>query len=399
MRRKKSNKNVIFTLIFFILFLIIGLCYLVYNISKDPIVKTESNPSTNEKNVETMLPSQANNESEPTANSKTVTSQDNEYSSVLVSCVGDCTIGTDDKFNKSSTLPAIVQAKNNDMSYLFKNVLSIFNSDDITTANLETTFTNSNAKRNKGGTVSYNFKASPEFAKSLNDGSIEAVNISNNHIYDYNQQGFNDTIDTLKNNNINYFGEGNKWITTINNVKFGFLGYQGWSSDDSFLQKIKNDIAALKAENCIVIINFHWGEENKYTPNETQKKLAHYSIDNGADLIIGHHPHVIEGIEKYKNRIICYSMGNFCFGGNSNPSDKDSFILQSKFNFTNKEFTQLEVKIIPCSISSTNSFNDYCPTPMKDDKKINFINKLNSLSLNLDFKLDDNFNSINIENK
>jgi hypothetical protein len=312
--------------------------------------------------------------------------KETKKSEILISSVGDCTLGTDISFNKSTSLPVIYQ-KSNDPEYLFKNVSGIFEKDDFTVANLETTFTNATVERPK----TFNFKGDPELANSLILGSIEAVNLSNNHIYDYNQKGFNDTIKTLNEKKIEFFGEGYKLITTIKDVKFGFLGYQGWTNDKKLLEKLKGDIESLKKENCIVIINFHWGQERKYYPNAIQKELAHYAIDNGADLIIGHHPHVIQGIEKYKDRYICYSMGNFCFGGNSNPSDKDTFIFQSKFIVENNKLTSLGIKVVPCSISSVPYKNDYSPTPLKGSDKTRLLTKLNKLSINLDQKVDDNF--------
>lgn len=315
------------------------------------------------------------------------------FSEILITCVGDCTLGNDDKFT-SNTLPEVLKQNNNDYSYFFKNVKSIFEKDDLTTANLETTFTNSNIKANKGNPPFYNFKGDPEYAKSLKLGSIEAVNLSNNHIYDYLQKGFDDTVNSLKSENINYFGEGTKYITTIKGIKFGFLGYTGYTNSTNFQDTVKNDISELKKQNCIVIINFHWGVENAYYPNDTQKTIAHFAIDNGADLIIGHHPHVIEGIEQYNNKIICYSLGNFCFGGNQNPNDKNTFIFQIKYKFTNNNLTSYGIKVIPCSISSVNYINDYCPTPLTDSKKNELLNKIKTLSPNLNLTLSDDFSFV-----
>ncbi len=325
--------------------------------------------------------------------------KDNETKdiNVVLSSVGDCTIGTDPKFNRSTSLPVIVQKNNNDPSYLFSNVASIFKNDDITTANLETTFTTSNNIRDKNAAVQYSFKGDPELAKSLSLASIEGVNVSNNHIYDFGNEGFKDTLAVLKSNNIAYFGEGNQWVTEAKGIKFGFLGYQGWSASTSLLNKIKSDISELKSKVDVVVINLHWGVERAYTPNDVQKKIAHFAIDSGADLIIGHHPHVIQGIEKYNNRFICYSLANFCFGGNSNPSDKDTFIFQTDFKFSNSKLTQIGIKAIPCSISSVPSYNDYRPTPMTGQKKSDLLSKLNGYSMGLGFNVNDSFNYIDIK--
>ena len=317
-------------------------------------------------------------------------------SNITISSAGDCTLGTDDTFSYDASLPAMIRKQNNDFSYFFKNMVDIFKNSDISTVNLETALTNSNSKVKKPGNITFNFKGKPEYSKILTLGSINAVNISNNHIYDYGSQGLLDTITSLKSENINFFGENNKWITEKKGVKFGFIGYMGFSDDSRLLSKIKKDIQDLKKQNCIVIINFHWGSENYYIPNEVQKHIAHYAIDNGADLIIGHHPHVIQGLEQYKGKFICYSLGNFCFGGNNNPSDKDAYIFQAMFKFKNNTLVSTGIRVIPCSISSMKSYNDYCPTPMTGDKKQAFINKLTTLSPKLNLKLDDNFTFLNI---
>ncbi|MGH4052422.1 MAG: CapA family protein [Clostridium sp.] len=319
----------------------------------------------------------------------------NTNTQVLLSAVGDCTIGTDNKFAYSTSLPAMVTNNNdNDFSYYFKNVNSIFSKDDVTIANLETTFTDSTDKENK----QFNFKASSDYARSLTLGSIEGVNLSNNHIYDYKQKGYVDTKLALEKENINYFGEGSKWELKIKQHNFGFLGYRGWSLNQAFLDKLKSDIIELKKINSVVVINFHWGNERQYYPIDDQKQLAHYAIDNGADIILGHHPHVIQGIEQYKGRIIAYSLGNFCFGGNTNPTDKTTFIFQSDFKFINNNLTSIGVRVIPCSISSVSYKNDYCPTPLAGDAKANLLNNLNNLSKDSGFKISDKFFYINVNN-
>lgn len=318
------------------------------------------------------------------------TNQEHTYTEILLSAAGDCTLGSDDKYSYEDSLPHVLKKNNNDYSYFFKNVYSIFSGDDITTVNFEGTLTNSSTKADK----QFAFKAPPEYAKILSSSSIEGVNLSNNHTFDYLNNGFKDTKDALKKENIKYFGEGTTWIQEVKGVKLGFLGYKGYYNSKELQNKIKKDISELKSKNCIVIINFHWGDEGSYEPNSTQKSLAHFAIDNGADLIIGHHPHVLQGIEKYKNRIVCYSMGNFSFGGNKNPSDKDTMITQVKFKIQNNLLKSYDLKVIPCKISSVSYINDYRPTPVSGNSKQALLNKINTLSKNLGFKLDGNFYNI-----
>lgn len=384
--KKKAIKNLSLLLFFSIILTLITIKTVSFVFTKNNV--------TNDIPKEQVIKPTENNTS---SNSNTVITPpkvENTHTEVLLSAVGDCTIGTDSKFGYANSLPAMVSQADNGFSYLFKNVYSIFSADDVTIANLETTFTDSNDKADK----QFNFKAPSDYAQSLTLGSIEGVNLSNNHIYDYKEKGFQDTKLALEKEKINYFGEGSKWVTKIKDQTFGFLGYRGWSLDEGFLNKLKEDIAELKKTNSVIVINFHWGNENQYYPIDAQKELARFAIDKGADIILGHHPHVIQGIEQYKNRIIAYSLGNFCFGGNSNPKDKRTFIFQSNFKFTNNNLTSIGIRVIPCSVSSVNYRNDYCPTPLTGEAKTNLLTSLNKLSENSGFKISDEFFYIDVNN-
>jgi hypothetical protein len=303
-----------------------------------------------------------------------------EMVTITVNAAGDCTLGTDTSFGYSGSFPDVV--KKNGYEYIFRNVKNIFGSDDLTIVNLETTLTDSTKKAVK----QFRFKGSPEYTKILNEGSIEVVNIANNHIRDYLDKGYSDTINSLKQSNIGYFGYGNKYITEIKGIKVGCVGYEGWNSSSSIKKVIKDDIDFLKKSGVkLIIVSFHWGEERKYYPNSTQKDLGKYAIDCGADLVLGHHPHVIQGIKTYKDKNIVYSLGNFAFGGNRNPSDKDTFIYQQVFEFKNgKLLNTLKTDIIPCSVSSVKTRNNYQPTPLEEKDAINVLNRI--------FKYSDNLN-------
>ena len=282
---------------------------------------------------------------------------------ILISFAGDFTLGTDTKFAYDGSLPAAFINSGSNYSYFMQNVLSVFSQDDYTLVNLETTFTDSNVKAPKDGDVFYNFKGPKEYVNILKMGSIDGVTISNNHIYDYGKQGIQDTVNTLKENNIDICGEGYKILKNIQGVKFGFLGYTGWEYSNELKTKIINDISELKNQGAEVVIPyFHWGIERSYEPYEVQQNLARVAIDNGADAVIGSHPHVIQSMENYKGKLIAYSMGNFCFGGNSNPPDKRTFILQVKANMQDDKLVNFEYKVLPAMVSSRSDRNDYIPT-------------------------------------
>lgn len=301
-----------------------------------------------------------------------------EIKTITISAAGDCTLGTDESFGYSGSFMEEFEKQNRNYGYFFENVREIFANDDLTIVNLETTLTNATKKAEK----KFRFKGLPEFTEIIKMGNIEAVNIANNHTMDYLEQGYNDTIENLKKADIGFFGNNHKYVTTIKDIKIGLLGYNGWSNSENVKKQIKNDIESLKADGCqLVIVSFHWGIERKNYPNSVQKDLGRFTIDSGADLVIGHHPHVIQGIENYKGKYIVYSLANFCFGGNHNPSDKDTFIFQQIFEFKNGEKTDSDkINIIPCLVSSVKHRNNYQPTPVEGDEAKRILQRIEKYS-------------------
>jgi poly-gamma-glutamate synthesis protein (capsule biosynthesis protein) len=314
---------------------------------------------------------------------------------ITISAAGDCTLGTDTKFSTYGSFQDEVKKSGNDYSHFMKNVAPIFKEDDYTLVNLETTFTNATVKANKGSGTVYHFKGPKEYVNILSSSSIEGVTIDNNHIYDYRQQGLDDTINTLKESKIDYCGKGNKIIKEVKGIKIGILGYSSFGISNEMQANIKNDIATLKNEGCsLVVTYFHWGSELAYEPNEAQRVMARFAIDNGSDMVLGSHPHVIQTIEKYNGKLIAYSLGNFSFGGNSNPQDYRTFIIQGKIKLEDKVIKGIEFKVIPTIISSVDNRNDYVPTPATGESASEIINKLNELSPTLEGKINLEFFSL-----
>ena len=131
-----------------------------------------------------------------------------------------------------------------------------------------------------------------------------------------------------------------------------------------------------------MIGNFHWGIEGNHAPESTQVDLAHAAIDAGCDLVIGGHPHVLQGVERYNDRYILYSMGNFCFGGNANPSDKNTMMFENG-SLVADEDALSKAWVVPCSVSSASSRNNYQPTPLAGDEGTAVVEKLNGYSSKL----------------
>lgn len=287
-------------------------------------------------------------------------SEEKKEKSITISTAGDFTIGTDEAFAYSGSF--VEEVDKNDYHYFIQGIKDIFLEDDLTTVNLETTLTTSTQKAQK----KFRFKGDPSYAQILQLGGIDAVNLANNHIHDYLEKGYEDTLTSLKNHQIGFFGYDHKYITTVKDIKVGALGYEGWNDTPDIRRQVENDIQSLKDQGVqIILVHYHWGVERQYVPTESQKSLARFTIDAGADLILGHHPHVIQGIEEYNGKFIVYSLGNFMFGGNRNPSDKDTFVFQQTFHFVDKELTDKKViRVIPFSISSVSDRNNYQPIPL-----------------------------------
>ena len=296
--------------------------------------------------------------------------------SITVSVVGDCTLGTDENFNYSRSLNAYYEKYG--AAYFLKNVKSIFEADDLTIANLEGTFTNSTTRVDK----TYAFKGPAEFVNILTSSSVESVTVANNHSRDYGAQSLTDTKTTLDSAGVIHFGYDETSVVDVNGVKVGLIGIYELIDHTGRAQQVKDHIAKVKSEGAdVIIVIFHWGIERDAAPNSHQTMLARLAIDEGADLVCGHHPHVLQGIEVYKGKNIVYSLGNFCFGGNSNPSDKDTMIFQQTFTLTKDGLKEDNVtNVIPCSLSSEKNRNNYQPTPATGNEATRIMKKIEERS-------------------
>ena len=306
------------------------------------------------------------------------TAEVSESRTVTVSAVGDCTLGTDESFNTSTSFNAYEAM--NGTSYFFQNVRSILEADDATFANFEGTLTTETARESK----EYAFKGDPSYTQILTDGSIDVVTLANNHSSDYGAKSLTDTEEALDAAGIDYCIGDKIAVKEVNGIPTAFIGVYVLNDGMAREEQVKQTIAAAKQQGAkLVIVAFHWGTEKAAEPDETQKSLAHTAIDCGADLVVGHHPHVLQAIEYYKGKYIAYSLGNFCFGGNSAPSDMDTMIFQQTFTIEKGEVqAAAAATVVPCSISSTAGYNDYQPTPTEGDASASVIDRLNTMSAN-----------------
>lgn len=295
---------------------------------------------------------------------------------LTVSLMGDCTLGMDQSFHYETSLNAYYDYRGAD--YFFENVKDILAADDLSIVNMEGTLTESETRQEK----QFAFKGRPEFADILTAGSIEAANLANNHSRDYGEESYIDTAETLDEAGITTFGYDETAITEINGIKVGLVGIYELADHLERTAQLEANIAKVKANGAdLVIVSFHWGNESETIPDYHQMTLGHAAIDLGADLVVGHHAHVLQGIEKYRDKYIAYGLGNFCFGGNSSPTDKDTMIFQQTFAFENGQLVLDDnTNIIPCLITSEPGLNNYQPTPASGEDAERILQKIEERS-------------------
>lgn len=287
-----------------------------------------------------------------------------QYDAVL-SFAGDVTLA---KFNGSSgagTFPAIY-ARSASKTYPFDRTRTIFSCDKLTAVNFEGTLTSRSVHSEKP----FFFAGEPEYADILSASGIEAANLGNNHSGDYLDGGFDDTVSSLNGAGISVFYPDNPHTARIStaagtvNVCFisdVCIGAQ--AMPEKQLERLLSTVRkAAEQPDTIVIVNLHWGVELGLTPEGWQTDAAHAIADAGAGLIIGHHPHVLQGVESYNGCIIAYSLGNFAFGGNSTAANPETVILRAHITHENGAPVMSGVSFVPCfTTSSGSSANNYQP--------------------------------------
>lgn len=272
----------------------------------------------------------------------------------VISVIGDCTLASSQYTNDYEDYLA-----KNGLSWPFSGTKAYFEADEFTLANLECSFSD----QNLSSAALFYFRGPAENAGILTQGSVECVTLGNNHTNDFGEQGLIDTKAALDAVGIDWVGPGDaKLVETKNGLKIGVYcpGWTGLSETN-----IQNGIAALQSAGAdLCIFAPHWGNEGSYVVSSNQEAFAHIAIDAGAQIVCGTHPHVLQHMEEYNGGYIFYSLGNWSFGGNTAPRDRDTAIAQ----VTIKEqkdgtYVMTGYNLIPCCLSSTEAVNDYRPVP------------------------------------
>lgn len=291
---------------------------------------------------------------------------------LTLTAAGDCTFATDDYADPDLGFNAYANEYGTD--YFLKNVKDIFSDDDITLVNFEGALSKNGTRANK----QFAFRGDPSYVNVLTSSSVEAANLANNHSGDYGETALNDTRDILEENGIiTCRGKYNVTVGDVNGIRTGFVGIN--YLNDEMKKELEDAINVAKnADAELIILSMHWGIEKENYPNDEQIEAAHRAIDCGADVVIGTHPHVLQGVEKYNGKYICYSLGNFCFGGNNSPSDKDAMMFRQTFTFDENGLRDDDnISIIPCRISGHDGYNDYQPKVAQGEQRDKIISRIN----------------------
>lgn len=303
---------------------------------------------------------------------------ESDEDAVTILAVGDVYIGGSAEF----------YLKKNGYSYPFRETENIIRNSDIALANLEAPLTESvNVLMEK----KFVLKTAPAAANAIKTAGFDVVTLANNHIMDYGADGLKDTIDLLDKAGIKHTGAGQDLkeartpaILNIKGTRVAFLAYSNvfpeefYATENSagtaqgLYEHIKSDIKNISKHLDILVVSFHWSEELARHPKEYQIRLAHLAIDNGADLVVGHHPHVIQGVERYKDGIVFYSLGNFAFGSfGQTPEGIMAIVKLSKGRIISAE-------IIPLNVNNKEVF--FQPKPLQGEGAVSVIDDIRDIS-------------------
>ena len=295
---------------------------------------------------------------------------------ITITGTGDFTVGGDSR--KSSNIwDKELDKHDGDYQFAMQNIRDVLLADDLTIVNFEGTLTESTYVPSSKKNNEFLFSAPPEYVDLLTKNGVEAVSLENNHVLDHGEDVYIETQTHLTNAGVVWSGDGQLGVIEIKGIQIAMLSYLCIDRYDQLWNTVPADIQAAKEQYPIVIVNFHWGNELMYSPTDNQVKMGRLAVDAGADLVLGHHSHRIQPIEQYKGVYICYSLGNFCFAGNSKPSDMTSYLFQTRFRVreteNGQEITNEGFIIIPIRISSRTDRNDFIPTVLEKESTIDAI--------------------------
>ena len=293
-----------------------------------------------------------------------------EYTgTVQITFLGDCTLGSEEKTRTAARgFPRTVEKNGTDWS--FRNLKTLTAEDDLTVANLECVLSDRDLQKVQ---KDFNFKGSTAYTEILKAGSVECVTLANNHSHDYDTAGYQDTKAALESAGIAYFGTDCSAVwQNEEGLMIGFLGVSG-SLSGKRAKEYEKKAEFLHSMGCSAVITvMHAGTEYESAPDSYQKQIVEKALRCGSDLVIGHHPHVVQGFEVRDGVPVVYSLGNCVFGGNINPRDHDALAVRAELSFRDGVLTGTTLRFYPISVSGEAGYNDYSPVLLegKDAERV-----------------------------
>ncbi len=282
-----------------------------------------------------------------------------EYTgTVRITFLGDCTLGGEEK-TRTAVRGFFRTVEKKGPEWPFRNLTALTGADDLTVANLEGVLSDRDLTRVR---KEYNFIGSASYTEILRTGSVECVTLANNHSHDYGNAGYRDTQEALDAAGVAWFGT-ERAIAWRNEdgLMIGFFGISGSLSGNragDYEQKARR----LREIGCAAVITvMHAGTEYEAEPDGYQRQIVAQAVRCGSDLVIGHHPHIVQGYEIREGVPVVYSLGNCVFGGNGNPRDHDALAVQAEMSFADGELAGITLHFYPISVSGEKSRNDYSP--------------------------------------
>lgn len=286
---------------------------------------------------------------------------------IVLSLAGDCILGSDEPLHGAAdSFVGIMRANGNDYRYPLALAQHLFANDDYTLINLECVLTDKKEGRNNG--LFTNFRGPSDYVNILVEGNVEGVSLSNNHALDYNQLGLADCQKNLDAANIQWAYNKTYFTFVRKGIKFAVFSFRRYYME-TYYTWLEKEMPRLRAEENVdfIIVCLHHGVEYEPKHNDyDQERFAHHAIDYGADLVVGTHPHVLQGVEVYKNRLIFYSLGNFSFGGNNKVKEaaNPTAVMEVRLAFNQNTLYSSQLIIHPFHESGTSPQNNYQPTPV-----------------------------------
>ena len=282
---------------------------------------------------------------------------------IVIHFTGDMLLASLKNQTTASNFNAYANA--NDPSYFLQNVKPIFDGDDLTVVNLENVLTDRNLQeKDKGQETAYWFRAPTANTEILTSSGVEAVSLANNHTGDYGPAGFRDTIAAVEDAGLLYGSNDETFYFEKNGFRIAFICHGLWLEGQA--GDIIRRIHEAEEDSDFQIVFYHGGKEGVHTPEPWKQRASRRLVQEGADLVLGNHPHVLQPRESYEGVDIVYSMGNFCYGGSKKPENR-TIIYELKLHI-NGDGTLGEKAgtIIPCYVY-TGELNNYCPAVIEEE--------------------------------